>query len=142
MLDAKTIEIVKSTAPVLKERGEEITKEFYRDLFERYPQVKPMFDMNKQKDGSQPRALANAVWNAAMYIDDMEKMRGLVSKIGATHVRLQVKPEHYPIVGECLLKAVKTVLGVDDEVLNAWEKAYGEIAKFYIEIEKELYQKA
>ncbi|RDU69263.1 bacitracin resistance protein BacA [Helicobacter cholecystus] len=142
MLDQKTIEIVKSTAPILRERGEEITKEFYRDMFERYPEVKSMFDMNKQKDGSQPKALANAVWNAAINIDNMENMRAFVSKIGVTHVKSQVKPEHYPIVGECLLKAVKTVLNVDDEVINAWEKAYDELAKFYIQIEEELYQKA
>ncbi len=140
MLDQKTIEIIKATAPLLKEKGEEVTKEFYRDMFERYPEVKGMFDMNKQKDGSQPKALANAVWNAAMHIDDMEKMRSFVTKIGEIHVRSQVKPEHYPIVGECLLAAVKKVLGADDSILEAWGKAYGELAKFYIDIEKELYQ--
>lgn len=142
MLDQKTIEIVKSTAPILKERGEEITKEFYRDMFERYPEVKPMFDMGKQKNGSQPKALANAVWNAAMNIDNMENMRAFVTKIGQTHVDAKVKPEHYPIVGECLLKAIKNVLNPDDEVLDAWGKAYGELAKFYIQIEEELYQRA
>ncbi|WP_027327599.1 globin domain-containing protein [Helicobacter pametensis] len=141
-MDQKTIEIVKSTAPILKERGEEITKEFYRDMFERYPEVKPMFDMGKQKSGSQPKALATAVWNAAMNIDNMENMRAFVTKVGEVHVKSEVKPEHYPIVGECLLKAIKTVLGADEEVLNAWEKAYGELAKFYIQIEEDLYKKA
>ncbi|MCE3047567.1 globin domain-containing protein [Helicobacter sp. faydin-H17] len=141
-MDQNTIDIVKSTAPILKERGEEITQEFYRDMFERYPEVKPMFDMGKQKNGSQPKALANAVWNAAMNIDNMENMRAFVTKIGETHVKSHVKPEHYPIVGECLLKAIKTVLGADETVLKAWEKAYGELAKFYIQIEEELYKKA
>lgn len=142
MLDQKSIDIVKSTAPILKERGEEITREFYRDMFERYPEVQPMFDMGKQSSGSQPRALANAVWNAAINIDNMENMRAFVTKVGQTHVDSQVKPEHYPIVGECLLRAIKTVLGADQEVLDAWEKAYGELAKFYIQIEQELYQQA
>ena len=53
MLDIQTKELVKSTIPALKSQGEDITKVFYRELFTRYPQVKSMFDMQKQKDGSQ-----------------------------------------------------------------------------------------
>lgn len=55
-------------------------------------------------------------------------------------MRLNVRPEHYPLVGECLLVAIKEVLGASDEVLEAWSKAYGEIAEFYIDIEKKIYQ--
>ena len=47
MLDQKTKDIVKSTVPVLKEYGVEITTEFYKDMFKRYPEVKNMFDMSK-----------------------------------------------------------------------------------------------
>ena len=50
-------------------------------------------------------------------------------------------PEHYPLVGECLLVAIKEVLGeaASDEVIEAWGKAYGEIAEFYIKVEEEIY---
>ena len=34
MLDNKTIEIIKSTVPALKEHGLEITKTFYKNMFE------------------------------------------------------------------------------------------------------------
>ena len=34
MLDQKTIDIIKSTVPVLKEHGVEITKTFYNTMFE------------------------------------------------------------------------------------------------------------
>lgn len=140
MLDIQTKELVKSTIPALKSQGEDITKVFYRELFTRYPQAKGMFDMQKQKDGSQPKALAMAVLNAAKNIDNLEKIRPSIESIGKTHVRLNVKPEHYPLVGECLLVAIKEVLGASDEVLEAWGKAYGEIAEFYIDIEKKIYQ--
>ena len=140
MLDIQTKELVKSTIPALKSQGEDITKVFYRELFTRYPQVKGMFDMQKQKDGSQPKALAMAVLNAAKNIDNLEKIRPSIESIGKTHVRLNVRPEHYLLVGECLLVAIKEVLGASDEVLEAWGKAYGEIAEFYIKIEKKIYQ--
>lgn len=142
MLDTATKEIVKSTIGVLKERGEDITKAFYKELFRRYPQVQGMFNMEKQRDGSQPKALAMAILNAANNIDNLEKTRSFVESVGRVHVRLNVAPEHYPLVGECLLFAIKEVLGdvASDEVLEAWGRAYGEIANFYIEVEKKLYQ--
>ncbi|WP_395003143.1 globin domain-containing protein [uncultured Helicobacter sp.] len=142
MLDTQTKEIVKSTIPALKQYGEDITKVFYRELFSRYPQVQGMFDMEKQKNGKQPKALAMAILNAANNIDNLEKSRAFVENIGKTHVRLNVAPEHYPLVGECLLVAIKEVLGeaASDEVIEAWGKAYGEIAEFYIKVEEKIYQ--
>ncbi|MBR7117972.1 MAG: bacitracin resistance protein BacA [Helicobacteraceae bacterium] len=142
MLDSHTKEIVKSTIPALKQYGEDITKVFYRELFSRYPQVQGMFDMEKQKNGKQPKALAMAILNAAINIDDLEKIRRSVESIGKTHVSLNVLPEHYPLVGECLLVAIKEVLGeaANDEVIEAWGKAYDEIADFYIHIEEEIYK--
>lgn len=42
------------------------------------------------------------------------------------HVRTQVKPEHYPMVGVSLLQAIKDVLGdaATDDVIEAWKEAY------------------
>ncbi|STQ85517.1 bacitracin resistance protein BacA [Helicobacter muridarum] len=144
MLDKQTIEIVQSTIPVLKTHGETITKEFYNILFSEYPHVKGMFDLEKQKNGKQPKALAMAILNAAMNIDKLENIRKQVESIGKTHVKLNVQKEHYPIVGACLIKAIKNVLQdqATDEILQAWEKAYSEIANFYIEIESKIYNES
>ncbi len=64
-----------------------------------------------------------------------------MKKIGQVHVNTNVKPEHYPIVGQNLLIAIKEVLGdaATDEVLNAWSEAYGVIAKVFIDVEKDIY---
>ena len=72
MLSQKTIEIVKSTAPVLKEHGLEITKTFYKIMFENNPEVKGMFNMDKQESGEQPKALAMTILAAAQNIDRLE----------------------------------------------------------------------
>lgn len=133
--------IIKDCVPILQNNGEDLTKEFYRILFETYPEVKPMFNMNKQASGEQPKALASAILMAAKNIENLENTRKFVDKVAVTHVNLNVKEEHYPLVGECLLKAIKNLLNPSDEVLKAWELAYGEIANFYIGIEKKLYAK-
>lgn len=141
MLDKQSIEIVQSTIPVLKTHGEIITKEFYSILFSDYPQVQSMFDIEKQKNGKQPKALAMAILNAAMNIERLENIRPQIENIGKTHVKLNVQKEHYPIVGACLLKAIKNVLqeNATPEIMQAWEKAYNEIANFYISVEEKMY---
>ena len=52
MLDQRTVEIIKSTVPALKEHGLEITKTFYKNMFENNPEVKPLFDMARQESKS------------------------------------------------------------------------------------------
>lgn len=143
MLDQNTKDIVKSTVPLLREHGVEITTVFYKTMFEANPEVKGMFDMAKQESGAQPKALAMMVLGAAENIDNLENILPAVKKVALKHINTNVKAEHYPIVGENLLKAIRLVLGKDvatDEVLEAWGKAYGVIAQIFIEIESEMYK--
>ena len=141
MLNQKTIDIIKSTVPVLKEHGLEITKTFYKTMFTNNPEVKEMFNMDKQESGEQPKALAMTVLAAAQNIDNLEVLLPAVKKIGNIHVNSNVKPEHYPIVGKNLLLAIKEVLGdaATEDVLNAWAEAYEVIAKVFIDVEKDMY---
>lgn len=143
MLSQKTIDVVKSTVPVLKEHGVEITTTFYKRMFEKHPEVKEMFNMDKQNSGEQPKALAMTVLAAAQNIDNLEALLPAVKKIAQVHVDSNVKPEHYPIVGENLLAAIKEVLGdaATEDVINAWAEAYGVIAKVFIDVEADLYSK-
>ena len=141
MLSQKTIEIVKSTVPVLKEHGLEITKTFYKTMFTNNPEVKEMFNMDKQESGEQPKALAMTILAAAQNIENLAILAPAVQKIAKTHVNVNVKPEHYPIVGKYLLGAIKEVLGetATEEVLNAWAEAYGVIADIFIKVEADMY---
>lgn len=141
MLDQKTIEIIKSTVPVLKEHGLDITTHFYKIMFANNPEVKGFFNMDKQASGEQPKALAMTVLAAAQNIDNLEALLPAVKKIGKRHVEVGILPEHYPIVGKNLLAAIKDILGdaATDEIMEAWGKAYGVIAEIFIQVEKEIY---
>lgn len=143
MLDQKTIEIVKSTVPALKEHGLTITKTFYKNMFEKNSEVKVLFNMENQKSEKQPKALAMTVLAAAQNIDNLETLMPAVQKIAEVHCDCLVKEEHYPIVGKHLLGAIKEVLGENatDEILDAWKKAYGVIAQIFIDVEKQVYAK-
>ena len=144
MLSQKTIEIVKSTAPVLEVKGQEITSCFYKLLFTNHPELLNIFNHANQSKGRQQTALANTVYAAAKYIDQLEVLIPAVKQIAHKHRSLAIKPEHYPIVGKYLLEAIKEVLGeaATDEIITAWGEAYGEIANVFISVEKAMYTEA
>ena len=142
MLDQQTIDVIKSTVPALRAHGLDITTTFYKNMFEQNPEVAPLFDMNKQKSGEQPKALAMAVLAAAQNIDNLQAILPVVDRIAIRHCDCNVKEEHYPIIGKHLLGAIKVVLkdAATDEILDAWANAYEVIAKVFIDKEKEIYQ--
>jgi nitric oxide dioxygenase len=135
--------IVKSTVPLLETGGEALTTHFYRIMLSEYPEVRPLFNQAHQASGDQPRALANSVLMYAKHIDRLEALGNLPAQIINKHVSLQVMPEHYPIVGACLLRAIREVLGAEiatDEVIAAWGAAYQQLADLLIGAEEQAYR--
>ena len=134
----QTIDIVKSTAPVIKEHGEAITAAMYPILFEKYPQTKELFT-NADKD--QYKKLANAVYAYAANIDKLENLSAGIETMANAHVKTNVQPEHYPMVGDAVLTAIKQVLGdaATDDVINAWKEAFFFLADVLIKREAQHY---
>lgn len=144
MLSKKTMDIVKSTAPVLAEHGKTITSVFYRNMFAAHPELLNIFNHANQARGRQQAALANTVYAAAEHIHDLSPLLPAVRVIAEKHRALGVRAEHYPIVGTHLLGAIKEVLGdaATDDILQSWKEAYGVIADVFISVEKDMYEKA
>lgn len=103
--------------------------------------MKNVFNQTNQKRGLQSSALAMAVVAAADNIEDLTPIVPAIMPIVYKHCALQVKPKHYPIVGENLIWAIEEVTGLKDEdpIIQAWVKAYDEIADAFIGLEKEVY---
>ncbi|HYP82071.1 NO-inducible flavohemoprotein [Variovorax sp.] len=142
MLTAQQKSIISATVPLLETGGEALTTHFYKIMLGEHPQVRPLFNQAHQASGEQPRALANSVLVYARNIDRLEALGPLASQIVNKHVALQVLPEHYPIVGACLLRAIREVLGAQvatDEVIAAWAAAYGQLADMLIGAERQAY---
>lgn len=142
MLSAQTIALVKTTVPVLQQYGEQITRHFYSIMFRDYPAVKAYFNASHQAQGTQPRALANSVLAYAAHIDRLDALKDALPVIVQKHAALDVRPEHYPIVGTCLLQAIKEVLGdaATDDIINAWAEAYQQLAEILIGAEEQVYR--
>ncbi|SIS55098.1 NO-inducible flavohemoprotein [Neptunomonas antarctica] len=144
-MNPSTIAIVKQTVPLISASGNDITQQFYTFLFDENPQLKHVFNMANQASGKQQSSLASAILGYAANIDKLEALGPVVERIAAKHFTLDIQPEHYPIVGRNLLKAIRKVLGEDvatDEVISAWSDAYGHLADILIGVEKNLYEAA
>ena len=128
--------------PLLKSRGEDITRHFYRAMLTGHPELKAFFNEAHQAEGTQARALAGAVLAYASHIDRVHELAPALPRIIQKHVALGVQPAHYPIVGACLLAAIREVLGADvatDEIIAAWAEAYGALAQLLIDAEEQVY---
>ena len=144
MLDQQTIDLIKATVPALEVHGTTITKTFYKNMFNDHPELLNIFNKTNQKQGKQPTALATTVLAAAKHIDNLGAILDHVIQIGHKHRALQIKPEHYAIVGKHLLIAIKEVLqdAATPEIIDAWAKAYQVIADAFIQVEQKMYDEA
>ena len=142
-LSPETIAIVKATAPALQQHGVAITTRMYERLFEN-AEVKAMFDQAAQRSGEQPKRLAAAILAYAQNVDKLEALTPAVLRMVERHVETGVKPEHYPLVAEALLPAIRDVLGeaATDEILAAWGEAYWFLADILIGKERAMYEAA
>ncbi|UXU56632.1 globin domain-containing protein [Staphylococcus agnetis] len=141
MLTQEEKGIILETVPVLQEKGTEITSKFYGRMFNQHPELRNMFNQTNQKKGFQSTALAQSVLAAAVNIEDLTPILPIVKEIAYKHCALDVRPEHYPIVGENLLAAIQEVTGLDADhpIIQTWGKAYGDIADAFISVEKDIY---
>lgn len=146
LLKPSTIAIIKSTAPVLAAHGYSITSAMYQRMLPNNPKVSELFNPTHQiklpgdKVARQPQALAQSVLAYAQNIDNLGALGPAVERIAEKHVSLHILPEHYPVVGENLLAAIKQVLGdaATPEIIGAWGEGYQVLADIFINREREL----
>lgn len=142
MLSDEHRAIITATVPALRAHGETITRAFYRRMLGEHPELLNYFNpANQRGDGAQARSLAASVLTYAEHIDRLDRLGSMVERIAHKHVSLEIKAEHYPIVGKYLLGAIKEVLGqaATPAILDAWGAAYGQLADIMIGREAALY---
>jgi nitric oxide dioxygenase len=134
-------ELIKATIPVLKESGVLLTTHFYQRVFAHNSELKNVFNMGNQQNGRQPTALATAVLAYAQHIDDPSVLLPTLHRIGHKHTSLDIRPEHYALIGRHLIAAIGEVLGdtATPALLDAWTAAYQQLASLMMGIEAGLY---
>lgn len=112
--------------------GDNAAAYFYATLFTLDPSLRDMFPaaMGGQRD----RLLA-ALGHIVSHVDDGATVTAFVQQLGRDHRRFDVRPEHYPVVGQALLHTLAQGLGPawTPELAAQWTKAYELVSNLMIE---------
>ncbi|MFG6098975.1 globin family protein [Leptothoe sp. ISB3NOV94-8A] len=127
------VELLEQSFELVKPKADEFIGSFYNNLFTDYPAAQPLFehsDMAKQQ-----QMLKGAL---VMVIENLRKpevLSNALKGLGARHVKYGALPEHYPLVGNSLLKTLEQYAGDawTSDLKEAWAGAYGAITELMLE---------
>ena len=144
MLSEKSRPIIEATLPIIAERINDITPDFYRRMFAARPDLMDgMFSRSSQLEGTQPKALAGSIAVFASYIvqNPDSYPDEVLSRVAHKHASLGLKEEEYPTVYKYLFEAIAANLGdlATPEIVEAWTEVYWLMGNALIKLEKGLY---
>ena len=63
---------------------------------------------------------------------DIDLLTEIMAELGSKHVRYGVKPEMFPVMGQCLIETLSTTLKADimtPAVIESWKETYNALAQ-------------
>jgi hemoglobin-like flavoprotein len=119
----REILLVKNSWSFVVTNSEEAGQLFYNRLFEVAPGLKHMF---KGDPKHQARKLMNMVTLIVAKLQKLDEIMFEIKALAQRHGNYGAKPEHYAVVGECLLWTLEQGLGDKwtKETKEAWTKVY------------------
>lgn len=127
------VKLLEQSFAHIKPRSSEFAASFYKNLFNDYPQVQPLFAYTPMEE--QHKKLMIALVLVINNLRNLTYLTTLLKDLGERHVRYGTEPEYYPMMGAALLKTLESYLGPEwtPEVKQAWTHGYQAIANFMLE---------
>ena len=118
------VEILVNSFEKVKPHANEFAASFYENLFQLYPEVKPLFANTDM--GNQEKKLLNSLVLVVENLRNPEALEPVLKALGGRHVGYGAIPKYYGPVGESLLLTFEQYLLEDwtPEVKKAWLNAY------------------
>jgi NAD(P)H-flavin reductase/hemoglobin-like flavoprotein len=120
--------LLKESWTLVEEQQDKVAGYFYARMFLSNPQLRDLFPV--QMDVQRARLLG-AIVTAVQTLEDPERFEDYLRGLGRDHRKFHVAPEHYDIVRDALLQALRVFAGQEwsIEYDQAWRDAYDVIAK-------------
>src|SRR5262245_49173256 len=130
---ALQVEAIRASLELIVEQEVALPPRFYARLFERHPQVRPLFGGNASE--RQQKMLQETLVAVVDHIEDGEWLASTLRGMGSQHVDYGVADHMYPWVAQCLLDTLREVGGDawTAEYHAAWQEALGAICVLMLE---------
>jgi hemoglobin-like flavoprotein len=118
-MTSKQIELVQQSWSLVQPISKEAGLIFYRHLFETAPQIRHLF---KEDITEQSAKLMRMLTYIVSRLTRLEDILPDIDHLAASHNRYGAQPEHYAVVGDCLIKTLRDGLGTawNSELQEAW----------------------
>lgn len=128
-LQARRIQLVRASLPMITPRAERIASRFYERLLARHPSLRPLFAHTDL--GRQGRSLMWMIVWAVQQLDNLDELMPRLQELGKRHEGYGVRAEHYELVGACLIEALGHELGefFPEALSLAWQDVYALMAR-------------
>ena len=127
------VELLEQSFEKIRPQTNEFADSFYKNLFTDYPAAKSLFANTDM--ATQSHKLLMSLVFVVENLRNSDALTETLKGLGTRHVQYGALPEHYPLVGNSLLKTFEQYLGDDwtDEVKQAWLDAYWVITKIMLQ---------
>jgi hemoglobin-like flavoprotein len=131
------IRLVQQSWELVKPIAKDAAHLFYDKLFTAAPNIRHLFKEDISEQAGKLAMMLNFVVSKLHRIDDIAED---VKKLGASHNRYGARPEHYDVVGSCLIATLKQGLGIhwNAELEKAWVAAFTILKNAMIEAQHAL----
>jgi ferredoxin-NADP reductase/hemoglobin-like flavoprotein len=128
--------LIRESWSLVERDTERVASQFYGLLFSRHPALRALFP--PMMDGQRDR-LVGALTYVVLNVDDLRTLSAYLRDLGRDHRKFDVRPEHYPALGRCLVASMRANAGEawKPEYDGAWMRAYDQIANIMIKAAEE-----
>lgn len=139
-MTAQQISLVQQSWEKIKPEIQATGETFYAKLFEKAPQIRHLFQENVS---SQAGRLGYMLTYIVGRLDKLDTITDDIQRLAVRHNRYGAEPEHYAIVGECLIATLEEKLGSawNKSLKQAWSAAYKILADAMIQAQQQTEEK-
>ena len=111
-------------------KSDEFAESLYRHLFRLAPSVRALFAPSMDEQYYKVVRTLAVMVDA---VDEPEVFERECRESGERHGRYGARPEHYPVLGQAIVAALRDTLGPTPEEEALWLRLYGEASRLMIE---------
>lgn len=129
---SRDAQLIAESWAALEPRAERVARYFYARIFYDHPEARDMFPVTME---SQRDRLLDALVRIVAGLTRPEQLAPYLAQLGRDHRKFDVRPEHYALVGDSLIAALREYGGLawTPEVEAAWERAFGKVATVMVD---------